>query len=365
MNDKLKCRLFLVSGPSQLLFLSAALTKDAALDAEAYVDILVFSAVYYPKEKKAICEEIATTVWYWSRIVWLPEIGYFNEGNTSEILSELSDTKPSQLWFCMPYGKVELVFTKHFYSTSIVRYDDGLGTYVIPKTLSELLKTPSFLKKQLNLVAAKSGRFMKDFLTLKRFSMPKMAPKKRYGLFASFVGSTVKSSKQVEVEWHYLKAQLEKFNLHDKAIVPPSEGNTCLIIGQYFSLLGFFDRKEELNHYKKLCQYLYSEGYKILWKEHPKNRKPFFNELKATFTQIEDFNNYHSSYWPLEVVVKNINIDLFIATTSTSIVVLDKVFGYVTKSSAPLMIDKLQGADKQVAKILVEHLNKEQLINKI
>ena len=130
-------------------------------------------------------------------------------------------------------------------------------------------------------------------------------------------------------------------------------------------MLGFFDREEELNHYKKLCQYLYSEGYTILWKEHPKNRKPFFNELKATFTQIEDFNNYHSSYWPLEVVVKDFNIDLFIATTSTSIVVLDKVFGYATKSSAPLMIDKLQGADKQVAEILVERLNEEQLINKI
>ena len=29
------------------------------------------------------------------------------------------------------------------------------------------------------------------------------------------------------------------------------------------------------------------------------------------------------------------------------------------------MIDKLQGADKQVAEILVERLNEEQLINKI
>ena len=73
--------------------------------------------------------------------------------------------------------------------------------------MTELLNTPSFLKKQLNLVAAKSGRFVKDFLTLKRFSLPKMAPKKRYGLFASFVGSTAKNSKQVEVEWRYLKAQ--------------------------------------------------------------------------------------------------------------------------------------------------------------
>ena len=287
------------------------------------------------------------------------------ERHIRSIIRTIVIESPDQIWVCMPYGKVELVFTKHFYSTSIVRYDDGLGTYVIPRTLTELLKTPSFLKKQLNLVVAKSGRFVKDFLTLKRFSLPKLAPKKRYGLFASFVGSTAKNSKQVEVEWHYLKAQLEKFNLHDKAIVQPLEEKTCLILGQYFSLLGFFDREEELNHYKKLCQYLYSEGYTILWKEHPKNRKPFFNELKATFTQIEDFNNYHSSYWPLEVVVKDFNIDLFIATTSTSIVVLDKAFGYTTKSSAPLMIDKLQGADKQVAEILVERLNEEQLINKI
>ena len=99
MNDKLKCRLFLVSGPSQLLFLSAALVKDADLNTEVYADILVFSAVAYPKEKKAICEEIATTVWYWSRIVWLPEIGYFNEGNTIEILSELSVQSPVNYGF--------------------------------------------------------------------------------------------------------------------------------------------------------------------------------------------------------------------------------------------------------------------------
>ena len=66
MTNTLKHRIFLVSGPSQVLFLSAALVKDADLNTEVYADILVFSAVAYPKEKKAICEEIATTVWDWS-----------------------------------------------------------------------------------------------------------------------------------------------------------------------------------------------------------------------------------------------------------------------------------------------------------
>jgi hypothetical protein len=353
-------RIFLVSGPSQLLFLSAALAKDAELDTNVYTDILVFTSVSYPKEKKEICKTIAKTVWEWSDIIWLIDIDYYECSNKSKVISTILNVEPYELWLCMPYGKVETEFQKCYYDSSIVRYDDGLGTYVMPNTLLGLLKTPSLFKKQLKMIGVKWKRSIEDTIKLKRMSLPKIIAKKRFGLFASFVGDTSKG--MIQVDWSYLRTQLDKFHLKgsDEVLL---EGKTCLIIGQYFSLLGFFDRQEELGHYIELCQSLYKEGYKILWKEHPKNSEPFFNDLKATFKEIENFNDYHSSYWPLEIVVKDFNIDLFIATTSTSIVVLDRAFGYTIKSSASMMINNLQGADREVAEILLKNLNKEQLVN--
>ena len=361
MINNTKSRIFIVTGPSQLLFLSATLLKDAELNNRVFRDILVFSSVSYPEETKVICKKIAKIVWQWDNIIWLTDIGYHKLKNKSKLISNIFTVSPAELWLCMPYNKVELEFQKYFYDASIVRYDDGLGTYVIPNTIFERLKTPSLFVKQLMLDLSKLGRSILDIIKLRNFSLPRIKPKIRYGLFVSFVQDSSKSL--INVDWRYLSQQLDKFEIGDSNIEIQKGSKKCLIIGQYFSLLGFLDRQEELNHYIELCNSLFREGFTILWKEHPKNKKPFFNDLQSKFEGIEDFNNYHSSYWPLEIVVKDMNIDLFIATTSTSLINLEKVFGFKTKSSVLLMKDKLVGADKEVAEILLKNLKPEQLIN--
>lgn len=352
-------RIFLVTGPSQLLFLGASINKDANTRTSKAIDTLVFVSKEYLQDQRSICETIARTIWDWDRILWLPDLGYFEQACKRHVISNITDEHVEQLWLCMPYNKIEVDFQSYFYDSDVVLYDDGLGSYLDPHTLLNYFRHPSILKKQIKLSCAKLCQSLCSLLKETPSSLPKFFVRKRYGLFAPFTGSSPKTLEIVE--WSFLTALIQKIGATMKPVVTPTSAKCCLVAGQYFSLSGGIKRSQELECYIKVCKVLCAQGYLVYWKEHPKNKKPFYDELNAAVHSLYNFDELCSSYWPLEVALRNLDIELFVAATSTSLIILDQVYKISVKSFCPLLIGELRGADLQVANFIIKNFEPHKL----
>ncbi|MFK7833708.1 MAG: polysialyltransferase family glycosyltransferase [Winogradskyella sp.] len=361
MESKMKSRLFIVSGPSQLLFLSAALLKNKELETEDFKDVILFKGKDIDSHKRSINLQIAHKVWNWHNILWLKEINFYNNSSQKKSVKKQFDSV-DEIWVCMPYGLEELSLSVLFPSAKIVYFDDGLGSYAIPNTLKGYLKKPSFLKKKFSLYFKRTTQALKDVFKDKTFKMPSFSYYQRYMLFSEFSKNEVLPSKRVIVDWYYLKIQLVKCKVDINTHLQLKNKKTCLILGQYFSLFGYINRTQELQHYIKLCKNLESRGYAIIWKEHPKNSKPFYKDLKEEISSIQNLNDYYDDAIPIELIVSNLDVQLYLAATSTSLVILDKVFNYKVCSSAPLLEPYMVGADKFVANLLITKLDEDQLL---
>lgn len=364
MKSKMNSRLFVVAGSSQLLFLSAALLKNKEIEADAFKDSLVFSGKGVDKKRRLISDNIAKKVWEWNTTVWLEDVDYYNTSNQIKLL-EQQFAHVDEIWVCMPYAGVELNLSIAFPTSKIIYFDDGLGSYILPNTLKEYLRKPSFIKKKLSLYFKRSKNALKNMLKFKSIGWPAFNYHYRYMVFSEFHQNKNLPSRHVIVGWSYLKTQLLKCKIDINSKLQLKSQNTCLILGQYFSLFGYINREEELQHYSKLCKNLESQGYAILWKEHPKNSKPFYKDLQKEISSILNLNDYYDDAIPVELIVSNLDLQLYMAATSTSLIILDKVFNYNICSSAPLIEHHMVGADKVVANLIIKELNDSQLLTEL
>lgn len=364
MKSKIHSRLFIVAGPSQLLFLSAALLKNKEIEKQTYHDILVFRGANVDSQRRLLCDDIASKVWDWSKIVRLDDIDYHNSFDKNKVL-KAHFINVKQVWVCMPYGEIEINLLLVFPSSKIIFFDDGLGSYAVPNTLGEYIKKPSFIKKKLALFLKRNINAFSNVIALKGDGLPSFYHANRYMLFSSFFKNQKNLAQNIIVDWSYLKTQVSKCSIKSNPKLNINNQKVCLILGQYFSLHGELDREDELLHYIKVCEKIEAEGYRILWKEHPKNPNPFYDNLKESFNSIENLNNYYSELLPIELLAKNLSVDLYLASTSTSLIILNKVFGSSILSTAPLLVDKMSGADKSVAYLLIEGLKKNQILRSL
>ncbi|WP_400076776.1 polysialyltransferase family glycosyltransferase [Winogradskyella sp. R77965] len=364
MKSNIKSRLFIVAGPSQLLFLSAALLKNKEIEKQTYNDILIFRGVNVDSQRRLLCDDIASKIWEWTKVVRLDDISYHNSPDKRKVL-KAHFKSVIQIWVCMPYGEVEINLSLVFPSSKIIFFDDGLGSYVVPNTLGDYVNKPSFIKKKLALFLKRNVYAFFNIINLKESGFPSFYHANRYMLFSSFFKNQKNLSQNIIVDWSYLKTQVSKCSIKSNDSLDINDQKVCLILGQYFSLHGELDREEELLHYIKICKKIEANGFRILWKEHPKNPNPFFDNLKQSFNSIENLNDYYSELLPIELLAKNLSVDLYIASTSTSLIILNKVFGSRILSTAPLLVDKMSGADKSVACLLIKELKEEQILKSI
>ena len=355
----MKNRLFIGKGTSQLLFLAASLNKNKKIDRGNYRDILIFKGVNYELNLK-FYKKLISSIWTWHNLLFLdPE----DENDYTDQIKKISKeySQLNEIWVCMPFNRLEEELLCLYPSAKIVQYDDGLGSYVLPNTFFEYLAKPSLLNKHLRLYFKRLFNFFKKCLKLNFDAFPELGYKKKYRLFSNFHQKFNLYKKDIIVDWIYLKEEILRFDLKVKKI-SKSDKKTCLVLGQYFSLYGYLDRQEELNHYLRLCKFIENQGYYIFWKEHPRNHNPFYNEIKQSIKSFENLSHSDGRDIPIELIASQLNIDLFVSVTSTSLITLNKLFNYKILSSAPLIKDKLVGADRFVAETLLINLNDKELL---
>lgn len=358
-------RVFLLSGGSQLLFLSAALLKNKELEKDKeFKDILLFTSKDVDEKRISSSNVIAHKVWSWHDVIWFDDLGYHSAANKKNLLKERFQDV-TQLWVCMPYGELELDMSTTFSSAKIIYFDDGLGSYVMPNTLKEYFEKPSFLKKKWSLYIKRTANALGDVFKMNGIGLPSLSYHRRYMLFSEYFQNSTLPPRHVIVDWSLLEEQLLKCQIDINPELNLKDQRACLILGQYFSLFGYLDRDEELQHYVKLCENLESKGYEILWKEHPKNTRPFYDDLSKQFGSIRNLNDYYDPSLPVEIIACNLDIDLYVASTSTSLIILNKVFNFNINCSAPVMEKYMVGADKFVANLLIDKLDDNQLLKQL
>ncbi|WP_406684195.1 alpha-2,8-polysialyltransferase family protein [Seonamhaeicola sp. MEBiC1930] len=354
-------RLFIVSGSSQILFLSAALLKSQRNYKCVESDVLIIRGEQISKERKKITETIANKTWSWSKIIWLDDLGFYQNTNKKSFIKSLFVKRVKEIWLSMPYAPIELQFSKIFSSARIVLFDDGLGSCAAPNTFSKYINSPSFIKKRFLLYFNKLTNWTRNVLSLKIEPFPSFSYKNKYTLFSKYGGNKNQAVKYTKVDWTDLKKQVSKILIQKNKYIP-CNGPICLILGQYFSESGAITREEEVDEYKFICRHLNAEGYHIIWKEHPKNQKPFLQDLEKEFNEIINLNQYYSRYWPIEIIANDLEVHLYVSCTSTSLISLYGIKDANILSTAPRLQHKLSGADRTVANIMSKKLLDSQLL---
>lgn len=359
----MKSRLFIVSGPSQLLFLGAVFSEKSNLKSNDYFDILILRGDNVSDRRKDITEKIAKSILNWNKIIWFDNAEYFSQKNKNSFLKKIIKEDVREIWLCMPFAPVELNFRRLFYSAKVMFFDDGLGSCVRPISFSDFIKKPSFIKKSAALNFSKYLRWFRAVLVLKVCGLPSKGIEREYLLFSDFLNKNKRNTNSIIIDWQKLKNVVELIKVNSQFLLDFPETTKCLVIGQFFSSNEAINREDELAEYHSICETMIAKGYTVIWKEHPKNPKPFFGNLKEYFgSNLYNLDDYYSFHWPIEVLLNNFEVDLCVSCTSTSLITINKLFGSEILSFSPRFTPKLRGSDREVAVLLTEKLQESELI---
>ena len=363
MENKLLSRLFVVSGPSQLLFLGAALKNHLRNDRKSYFNLLLLRGDNISSTRKKITVKIAYSILNWEDIIWIDNQEYLDNNNRNSFLKSKIPKDIREIWLCMPFAPIELNLRLLFYYANVYFFDDGLGSCVRPISYLDYIKKPSFIKKSLALSYYKLKFWFSDLINLKINNLPSFGFKKEYLLFSTFIEKNKQNSKIVVVDWQYLKEIVSEITVDRENLLISPEKKKCLIIGQFFSSNDSTKRSDEQKKYTHVCEKMISLGYSVIWKEHPKNPDPFWDELKNDFgSNLYNLDDYYSFHWPIEVILNNFKIDLCVSCTSTSLITINRLFGAEILSFSPRLIPILKGSDREVAILLSKRLHKSELL---
>lgn len=359
----MKTRLFIVSGPSQLLFLGAVFLDTSNSNPKKYFDVLILRGDNVSDKRKEITEKIAKSILNWGKIIWFDNAEYFSQNNKNDFLKKIIAEDVNEIWLCMPFAPLELNFRRIFYAANVMFFDDGLGSCVRPITFSDFIKKPSFIKKSAALNLSKYLGWFRDVLRLKVVGFPSIGIKRNYLLFSDFLDKNKCNTNSIIIDWQKLKNVVKQIKVNSEILLDFPKTKKCLVIGQFFSSNEAINREDELLEYHSVCKTMIAKGYAVIWKEHPKNPLPFWDNLKDSFGKdLYNLDDYYSFHWPIEVLLNNFEVDLCVSCTSTSLITINKLFGSEMLSFSPRFTPKLTGSDKEVAILLTEKLQDSELI---
>jgi hypothetical protein len=113
----------------------------------------------------------------------------------------------------------------------------------------------------------------------------------------------------------------------------------ALILPQYYYQTNNNKLSKTIDLYRINIQKLVDSGYTILFKEHPKSRICFFNLLQPFFSN-NIFNKLEDiTYYPIELFISKLNIDIIFSVYSTSLFTNKYLFNIKTITSS-IMLNK-------------------------
>jgi hypothetical protein len=338
-------RLVFVHGPWQLLVAASALKQASRSAGGRSRDSLVVFSLHdgplAPPLREAM-DRIAPAVWPWHQVVVLddairPDLGDARAG-VEALRASLPDGPPDEVWLDCLWGASEKAAAEAYPAARVVLYEDGLHTYLANEdnhlSVARLFRDPREMYRALRL-RVRERRRPHDL------SLAAMLPRHLARVAASYLWISLMirpADYQRRLPWVQLQTQSVRETLAQVAPLVPDAaidargGPRALLLGHCFSNYGSLDRGVELDLYIGMAAQLQEMGYEVIWKEHPRTRKPFLPEMVEAVPGVRSAPDWGP--WPVELFVERLGLAACASIASTSLFTIPLLFGLPSFSAA-------------------------------
>lgn len=116
-----------------------------------------------------------------------------------------------------------------------------------------------------------------------------------------------------------------------------SREKTALLLGQGLHRSLRLARSDELSVYAEACARLTKQGYRVLWKDHPRDHRPFYDELRERFGDAVIETRREAQFWPVETLLDGLALDLCVGATCSTLIYGQYLFGLPARTIAAQM----------------------------
>lgn len=359
-------RFVFVHGPWQLLIAAAALRQASRSDGGRSRDTLVVFSLHDGPLSPPVLEairRIAAAVRPWHRVVVLDDAIRWNLGRSracgEALRSLVPDGPPDEVWLDCLWGAAEKIAAEAYPTARLVLYEDGLHTYLANEDhhlgAARLFGDPRGAYRAVKL-RVRERRNREDL------SLAAMLPRHLARVSASYLWITPMippAPHQRRLPWVQLEtssvqdtlAQVSRI-VDDIGLEPG--GPRALVLGQCFSNYGDLPRDVELDCYADMARGLQDRGYEVVWKEHPRTRRPFLPELAEAIPGVRGAPDWGP--WPVELFVERLGLSACASITSTSLFSIPLLFGLPSFSPAARLIPLFRHPNDALARLVARSI---------
>jgi hypothetical protein len=315
-------------------------------------------------ELKATMFEVARRVRTWKRIIWAADelgaamgtVGTFRQKEFHYLCDQLKILigvdRADEIWCTQHPGYAERLISDLFPDAKVYLYEDGFLTYVpyvpyVDKTTGGRYGMPIRMAKQLK-------AYLDGFIPSKRFYHNSSRYLNRIANQYLFIANDIPVPSPYSSYNHCLIkpdvlcnvlstcASLPDVVSATNSVLDPA-GRYAMVMSQTFYKSGMLTWDQEASVYEKITSGLVASGYKVLWKEHPRSDRPFYTRVEAVIGK-ENISLSSLPYTlPIECIAPHVKIDAWLASGSSSLYYLSRVYGAATFTFADEMIPYLVG----------------------
>ena len=329
-------------GSWQLISLAAAL--DAAGRGDDHV-VLYETDVAGPELETAM-HAIAATVRPWLGIVDAFDLfkavprkpGQWRlDQCIRELRARIGLERIDELWLCWVSRPSEKLVLEAYPEARVMLYEDGLTSYMPqarpmrrePAPAPWLRMAPAPLRRWLD-PHAPARRFRRH-----RSGIDPVHLRRIDGAWMLLADSWPAPSPMQDVPRHPIDQARLAATLRACQTIPsvagfdaaPRTRPTVLVLGQTLSRWGAISRDDELAIYAGVVALAVERGYDVWWKEHPRSREPFFDDLSAQ-APANRLRRLELPYaLPIELVAGRLGLVACIAGISAALFTLSRFCG--------------------------------------
>jgi hypothetical protein len=360
-------RLVFVHGPWQLLIAASALEQASQSAGGRSRDTLVIFPLPdgpLPPPILEVIERIARAVRPWRRVVVLNEAipGGLGEARGCPEVARalLEEDPPDEVWLECLWGTSEKIFAEAYPRARLVLYEDGLHVYLPGEdhhlSIARLLGDPRGTYRTLRLRL----RERRDPANL---AIAGMLPRHLARVTASYLWISLmlppadyqRRLPLVQLQTRFVREMLARVTpLVEDIELEPASGPRALLLGHCFSNFGDLDREVELECYVDMAGQLQRMGYEVIWKEHPRTRRPFLPELTGAVPGVRGAPDWGP--WPVEVLVERLGLSACASITSTSLFTIPLLLGLPSFSAAARLLPLFRFPTDALARLVARSI---------
>jgi hypothetical protein len=355
-------RIVLVHGPWQLLIAASALRQASRAGGRPSRDILVYISLPdgpLPMPMRQVMDRMAPALWPWHRIVVLDEAirGGLDDvrGSIEAIRALLPGSAPAEIWLDCLWGGPEKLLAEAFPAARLVLYEDGLHSYLAND--DHYLSVP-------RLIGDPRGAYRALKLRLRELRRPNaltiamMLPRHVARVSASYLWVSLmlppadyqRRLPLVQLQTPFVKESLARLAPFVEDVRMEPGGPRALVMGQCFSNYGDLARQSELDFYAGMAGRLQDCGYEVIWKEHPRTRRPFLPQLAEAVPGVRGTPDWGP--WPVELFVERLGLSACAGISSTSLFTIPLLFGLPSYSPAGRLQELFRFPDSHLARLV-------------